>query len=105
MIKIDADSITLTGDIAIESGIAKDRIEFVVRPVTRYIVTRYSKLGNSGNSENCGEFDNVRKANCVAAALAKDYSGLEEHHEVFYKLYSHEYDELEFPNNGLIKVK
>lgn len=87
-----------------------DEVEYKVRPVTRYIVTRYERKNQqsgsqTSSSENCGEFDNVRKANCVAAALAKDHHGSEGSCEVFYKLYSHDYDELEFPNNGLIKVK
>lgn len=87
-----------------------DEVEYKVRPVTRYIVTRYERKNQvsgaqTSSSENCGEFDNVRKANCVASALAKDHQSFDSSTEVFYQLYSHEYDELEFPNNGLIKVK
>lgn len=95
-----------------ESEINMKVIEYKVRPVTRYIVTKYVSdhqvlegVMRSSSSENCGEFDNVSKANGVAAALARDNQEVENTSEVFYKLYSHEYDETEYPNNGLIKVK
>lgn len=88
-----------------ESG---SRVEFKVRPVTRYIVTRYSqnldKAFTLGNSENCAELSNVRQANMIAYALAVSEAKDNVNSDVYYKLYSHEYDESEFPNNGLIKV-
>lgn len=50
-------------------------IQYKVKPVTRYIVTRYEGSGgeHSGraSTETCGEFDNYRKANSVCQALAK----------------------------------
>lgn len=89
----------------LESG---SRIEFKVRPVTRYIVTRYSQNLDSaftlGSSENCAELSNVRQANMIAHALAVSEAKDNINSDVYYKLYSHEYDESEFPNNGLIKV-
>lgn len=55
------------------------KVEYKVRPVTRFIVTRYksetyppeSKLGSTGTSEVKGEFDNFKTAHAVAYALAK----------------------------------
>lgn len=82
--------------------------EFKVRPVTRYIVTKYTS-GNYGHagSENLGEFQNVQMANQVCHAMAVSHlnDGVEGVCEVYYKLYSHEYDETEFPNNGLVKLE
>lgn len=105
MIKIEAESITISGDIQIGQEVPLNKtIEFTVRPVTRYIVTSYSRVDRSGSSENCGEFDNVRQANRVANALALSEAKSYPQYDVYYKLYSHEYDESEFPNNGLIKV-
>lgn len=80
------------------------KVEFVVRPVTRYIVTRYSKTETTGNSENCGEFPNVGLANRTAHALSLAELKHNPFDEVYYKLYSHDYDELEYPNNGYIQV-
>lgn len=50
-----------------------DLIEYRVRPVTRYIVTRYHDLddGRSG-VETKGEFDNAETAHEVGYALCKD---------------------------------
>ena len=80
------------------------KVEFVVRPVTRYIVTRYSKTETTSNSENCGEFLNVGLANRTAHALSLTELKQNPSDEVYYKLYSHDYDELEYPNNGYIQV-
>ena len=80
------------------------KVEFVVRPVTRYIVTRYSKTETTSNSENCGEFLNVGLANRTAHALSLTELKHNPSDEVYYKLYSHDYDELEYPNNGYIQV-
>jgi len=44
-------------------------IEYRVRPVTRWIVTRYEEAGRTGKSEVIGEFDNELNAHCVRAAL------------------------------------
>lgn len=86
-------------------------IEYKVRPVTRYIVTRYTSdheisdnVRCSGSSENCAELSNVRQANMIAHALAVSETKDNVNSDVYYKLYSHEYDESEYPNNGLIKV-
>ena len=52
-----------------------EKIEYRVRPVTRYIVTRYHEESDddgscgAGNSVY-GEFDSIRFANRVAVALA-----------------------------------
>ena len=52
-------------------------IEYRVRPVTRYVVTRFSSRldrhsgqGTSAGCELCGEFDNARQAEKIATALA-----------------------------------
>lgn len=47
-------------------------IEYRVRPVTRYQVTRYYADGTSGCCESKGMFDNGEVAYQVAYALAKD---------------------------------
>lgn len=47
------------------------KIEYRVRPVTRYVVTRYHQdRANGGAVETCGEFENEDKAYEVGAALA-----------------------------------
>ena len=50
-------------------------IEYKVRPVTRYVVTRFENYGresNKGNvSETYGEFDNAETAYAVAYALCR----------------------------------
>jgi len=48
------------------------KIEYKVRPVTRYVVTRYESDGQSGSCGTIGEFDNERKAKDVARALASE---------------------------------
>jgi hypothetical protein len=50
-------------------------IEYRVRPVTRYIVTRFTANGILHDSSNCGEFANVKSANKVCAALAATEEG------------------------------
>lgn len=59
------------------------KIEYRVRPVTRYIVTRHheSEDGRTGGSVGKGEFDNYDTAYAVAYALCK-----EEHHRLGYPL-------------------
>lgn len=52
------------------------QLDFKVRPVTRYIVTRYEVKGNGTNhgsvgSITLGEFDNLNVAYEVGYALAK----------------------------------
>lgn len=85
----------------------KWKTEYRVRPVTRYVVTKYTyaEFGHAG-SENCGEFQNVGNANrtCHALAVSHLNEGEDGECEVYYKLYSHEYDETEYENNGLIRV-
>lgn len=77
------------------------KVEYKVRPVTRYVVTKYTQSNQHTSSENLGEFLNVGRANMVAHSLA----GTEEYaDEVYYKLFSHEYDETEYENNGLVRV-
>ena len=48
-----------------------DLIEYKVRPVTRYVVTRYESRGRAGGSEQHGEFDNADTAFAVAYALCR----------------------------------
>lgn len=52
-----------------------DKIEYRVRPVTRYVVTRYEQLdngaSNSGGSSVIGEYDNAEKAYEVGYAVCK----------------------------------
>lgn len=51
-----------------------DRIEYRVRPVTRYIVTRFHRNATNtvGGSVGKGEFDNPETAYAVAYALARE---------------------------------
>ena len=48
-----------------------DTIEYRVRPVTRYVVTRYQSVDSCGSVETRGEFDNEQSAYDVAYALCK----------------------------------
>lgn len=55
------------------------KIEYRVRPITRYIVTRYEENLQSGaaGSVQCGEYDNVNTAYAVGYALcAKEHNDL-----------------------------
>lgn len=44
-------------------------IEYKVRPVKRYIVTKYVSEGNAGSIEQIGEYPNGTSADLVADAL------------------------------------
>lgn len=44
-------------------------IEYRVRPVTRFIITRYEALERTGTLTTIGEFDSNIDANCCAGAL------------------------------------
>lgn len=48
------------------------KVEYRVRPVTRYIVTRYHESENTGGSEFKGEFDSHQVAYAVGYALAQE---------------------------------
>ena len=48
-----------------------DLIEYKVRPVTRYVVTRFERKGSAGGCEQHGEFDNAETAYAVAYALCR----------------------------------
>lgn len=48
-----------------------EKIEYRVRPVTRYIVTRYCEMNDGGGVSTCGEYDNEEVAYQVGYALAK----------------------------------
>lgn len=48
-----------------------DRIEYRVRPVTRWIVTRYEKAGENASVSQHGEYDNFDTAYEVGYALCK----------------------------------
>lgn len=48
-----------------------DKVEYRVRPVTRYIVTRYHEDGRNGGVEQRGEYDNFDVAYEVGYALAR----------------------------------
>jgi hypothetical protein len=47
------------------------KVEYRVRPVTRYIITRYAVEGAGGSIETRGEYDNAHVAYEVGYALAK----------------------------------
>ena len=47
------------------------KVEYRVRPVTRYHVTRYHESDDSGSVELKGEYDNADVAYDVAYALCK----------------------------------
>lgn len=54
------------------------KVEYKVRPITRYVITRYEEIGNAGRSEQRGVYDNGEIAYQVAYALCKmehDQSG------------------------------
>ena len=74
-------------------------IQYKVKPVTRYIVTRYEASGDQhsgrASTETCGEFDNYRKANsaCQALALSEPLpEEMEGVHLTQYRLFSPDYD-------------
>lgn len=46
-------------------------IEYSVRPVTRYFVTRYHATENVGGTDTKGEYENPEVAHQVAYALCK----------------------------------
>lgn len=48
-----------------------DQIEYRVKPVTRYVITRFHRLGHSAGSESKGEFDNADVAYDVGYALCR----------------------------------
>jgi hypothetical protein len=48
-----------------------DKIEYRVRPVTRYYVTKYEQSENGGGCSSCGEYDSESLAQQVAYALCK----------------------------------
>ena len=48
------------------------KVEYRVRPVTRYFVTRWYDAGDTAGTECKGEFDNWQNAYAVAYALCKD---------------------------------
>jgi hypothetical protein len=48
------------------------KVEYKVRAVPRYVVTRFYDDGQSAGSEVKGEFDNEEMAREVAYALCKD---------------------------------
>lgn len=50
-------------------------IEYRVRPVTRYIITRYESSERVGSVGTVGEFPNVSTANRICEALAATESG------------------------------
>jgi hypothetical protein len=50
-------------------------IEFKVRPVSRFVVTRYESEGKAASSSIVGEFDNHRSALDVAHAIAQCEGG------------------------------
>jgi hypothetical protein len=48
-----------------------EKLEYRVRPVTRYVVTRFHQSGNGSGCEARGEFDSHKAAYDVAYALCK----------------------------------
>lgn len=48
------------------------KIEYRVRPVSRYVVTRYHEIGHGAGVDGKGEFDNEETAFAVAYALCKE---------------------------------
>jgi hypothetical protein len=47
------------------------KVEYKVREVKRYIITRFEQEGKNGSSSTRGEYDNFDTAYNVAYALAK----------------------------------
>lgn len=57
-----------------------DKVEFRVRPVTRYILTKFSErnlvgAGTQHSVETVGEFGNAARANAVGRAMHKEIPG------------------------------
>lgn len=69
------------------------KVEYKVRPVTRYVVTEFNQYENGQQSKIIGEFDNFGMANKVCAAVAYDDQSFPETGkvEVYYSLYSPDY--------------
>lgn len=55
------------------------KVEYRVRPVTRFVVTRWHEKGKSKGVEQRGEYDNADVAHAVAYALAR-----QEHEQLGY---------------------
>lgn len=65
---------------------ATSKVEYRVRPITRYIVTRHVDTGNTGSTTERGQFDNYQTAYDVAYAMCKlehDMEGSEPDDERF----------------------
>jgi hypothetical protein len=59
-------------------------VEYRVRPVTRFVVTRWYHEDQEGGRQNggsevCGEFENMQRANKVCEALAAQEPEAEAH--------------------------
>lgn len=59
-------------------SIMRKIVEYRVRPVTRYIVTRYESAENSGSVSTIGEFPNEPSANLIREVLERDTASLED---------------------------
>jgi hypothetical protein len=75
-----------------------EKIEYRVRPVTRFIVTRFHSVsddrGDSAGCEGKGEFDNADTAYAVAYALCK-----EEHERLGYPVADERIQYPQHPND------
>jgi len=47
------------------------KVEYRIKPVTRYVITRWHEGENTGGVSGCGEYDNGEVAYHVAYALCK----------------------------------
>lgn len=54
-----------------QKGTTMKTIQYRVRPITRFVVTRYEEDGNTGGSSTRGTYDNAQVAFEVAYALCK----------------------------------
>lgn len=80
------------------------KVEYKVRPVTRYVVTEFNQYDNGQQSKIIGEFDNFGMSNQVCAALAYDRHNnrFDKNLKVYYSCYSPDYqlDDISVLVNG-----
>jgi hypothetical protein len=50
---------------------AMEGVEYRIKPVTRYIITRYHQIGDSAGVDSKGEYDNADVAYDVGYALCR----------------------------------
>lgn len=75
------------------------KVEYRVRPVTRYVVTRYHEDEHGSGVETKGEYDNEQVAYDVGYALAAH-----EHQQLSYPVGDERVKYPEMPNSSVISI-